>query len=135
MNEVYLPPVTISELVASDHNMVLLKPNHTFPRCKGSLKCVTIRCIGDNEKAAFHSALSAICWEPLFRLETCEEQYAYYHTMISCLMGLCFPHKVVTRHTADKPWVTDGFRCLVRKRQRAHHLCVETEPRRNYCVI
>ena len=82
MNEVYLPPVTISALGASDHNMVLLKLNHTFPRCKGSSKCVTIRCIGDNEKAAFHRALSAICWEPLFRLETCEEQYAYYHTMI-----------------------------------------------------
>ena len=44
----------------------------------------------------------------------------YYNTMISCLMELCFPYKVVTRHTADKPWATDGFRRLVLKRQRAH---------------
>ena len=42
MNKVYLPPVTISEVGASDHNMVLSKPNHTFPRCEGSLKGVTV---------------------------------------------------------------------------------------------
>ena len=25
-----------------------------------------------------------------------------------------------TRHTGDKPWITDGYRLLIRKRQRAH---------------
>ena len=35
-------------------------------------------------------------------------------------MEMCFPTKIVTRHTADKPWVTDWFRDLVRTRQRAH---------------
>ena len=30
------------------------------------------------------------------------------------LMCRCFPNKVVTRHSADKPWVTDGFRALVK---------------------
>ena len=24
------------------------------------------------------------------------------------------------RHTGDKPWITDGYRLLIRKRQRAH---------------
>ena len=38
--------------------------------------------------------------------------------MIS-LMNKFFTDKVVTRHTADKPWVTDYFRCLICKRQRA----------------
>ena len=41
-------------------------------------------------------------------------------TVISNLMEICFPTKIVTRHTADKPWVTDWFRDIVRKRQRAH---------------
>ena len=40
--------------------------------------------------------------------------------MIVCIMQICFPFKVVTRHSADKPWVTDVFRLLVRKRQIAH---------------
>ena len=34
-------------------------------------------------------------------------------------MGTHFPYKSVTRHTADKPWVTDYFRHLIRQRQRA----------------
>ena len=45
-------------------------------------------------------------------------------------MDKCFPSKTVTRHTADKPWVTDGFRSLVRKRQRAHMSGDITQERR-----
>ena len=120
MDNVYMSPVTLSEIGTSDHNMVLLKPGSRLPRSTGSVMRVTIRAMGENEKALFDRALSAVSWEPLFRLDTCEEQYAYYQTMIDCLMQICFPYKVVTRHSAVKPWVTDGFRLLVRKRQRAH---------------
>ena len=56
---------------------------------------VTRRDMGENEKALFDRALSAVSWEPLFRFETCEEQYAYYQTMIDSLMEMCFPYKVV----------------------------------------
>ena len=112
MVEVSTPPVTISELGTSDHSMVLWEP-----------KCsiyVTVRCMGPKEKETFAMALSVIKWEPLYILETCEEQYAYYQTIIDKLMQMCFPTKVVSRHTSDKPWITDSFRALVRKRQRAH---------------
>ena len=44
----------------------------------------------------------------------------YYQTVIDKLIEICFPSKVVTRHTCDKPWITDGYRLLIRKRQRAH---------------
>ena len=44
----------------------------------------------------------------------------YYQTVIDTLIGICLPSKVVTRHTGDKPWNTDGYRLLIRKRQRAH---------------
>ena len=57
--------------------------------------------------------------EPLFLLHTCEEKYNYYKDVVITLMDMCFTNKVVTRHTADKPWVTDYFRCLIRKKQRA----------------
>ena len=40
--------------------------------------------------------------------------------MINNLMEMCFPCKIVTRHTADKPWITDWFINLIRNRQRAH---------------
>ena len=47
---------------------------------------------------------------PLYRLATCEEQYAYYQTIIDTLMQMCFPTKVASRHTSDKPWITDRFK-------------------------
>ena len=40
-------------------------------------------------------------------------------------MCRCFPNKVVTRHSADTPRVTDGFSALVRKNDSMHILCVE----------
>ena len=43
----------------------------------------------------------------------------YYHPINITRMNICFPTKTVTRHTADKPWITDVVRSLVRNRQRA----------------
>ena len=40
--------------------------------------------------------------------------------MIDKLIELCFPSKVVTRHTGDKHLITNGYILLIRKRQRAH---------------
>ena len=66
-----------------------------------------------------YTALSSVRWEPLFLLHTCEEKYNYYKDVVISLMDTFYTNKVVTRHTADKPWVTDYFICLIRKRQRA----------------
>ena len=120
IKNVYMHPVTIAELGTSEHNMVLLKSIDKVPGSTGTVTRVLIQCTDEKEKATFSRALSLINWEPLFRLDTCEEQYVYYQTMIECLMDTCFPYKHVTRHTADKLWVTDGFRQMVRKRQHAH---------------
>ena len=54
--------------------------------------------------------------EGRLRMRSCEEQFTFYKTVIDQLMCQCFPNKVVTRHSADKLWVTNGFRALVRKR-------------------
>ena len=82
MDTLYMSPITLSELGKSDHNMVLLKPGGSLPCSTGSVMRVTTRAMGENEKALFDRALSAVSWEPLFRLETCEEQYAYYQTIL-----------------------------------------------------
>ena len=98
----------------------LLKPKAKSSVDTGCVTRLTVRCMGPNEKATFNMALSAIKLEPLFRLDSCADEYSYYQTVISNLIEICFPTKVVSRHTADKPWVTDWFRDLVRKRQPAH---------------
>ena len=79
-----------------------------------------VKSMGTKEKATFELAVSLIKWEPLNRLDSCNAKYVYYQTVIDKLIELCFPSKVVTRHTGDKPWITDGYRLLNRKRQRAH---------------
>ena len=63
------------------------------------------------------------------------DQYSYYQTVICNLMEICFPTKIVTRHTADQPGVTDWFRDIVRKRQRAHVSGDLNQAHNIYCVI
>ena len=62
MDNVFMSPVTLSELGTSDHNMVLLKPGISLPGSTGSVMRVTIRAMGENEKAWFDRALSAVSW-------------------------------------------------------------------------
>ena len=70
--------VTISELGSSNHNMVLFKPKAKNSVDTGCVTRLIVRCMGPNEKATFNMALSAIKWEPLFRLDSCADQYSYY---------------------------------------------------------
>ena len=59
-------------------------------------------------------------WEPLYRLDSYNGTYVCYQTVIDKLIEICFPSKVVTRHTGGRHWITHGYRLLIRKRQRAH---------------
>ena len=120
MNGLYSTPVSISELGSSDHCMVLWKPDRGSPDIRGNVTRVAVKCMGPSEKAAFAMGVASIRWEPLFRLTTCEEKYSYYQTIVKSLMEHCFPIKIVTRHTSDKPCITDQFRNLIHKRQRAY---------------
>ena len=142
MNMVYSKPVTVAELGTSDHNMVLLKPSSKRTLDTGNMTRTHVNSMGTKEKATFELALSFIKWEPLYRLDSCNGKYVYCQTVIDKLIELCFPSKGVTRQTGDKPWITDGYRLLIRKRQRAHmrgdiikaRLCAIklTEQQRNY---
>ena len=49
MENVYMSPVTLSELETSDHNVVLLKQGSSLPRRTGSVMRVTIGVMGENE--------------------------------------------------------------------------------------
>ena len=86
----------------------------------GNMTRMSVKSMGAKEKATFELALSLIKWEPLYRLDSCNEKYVYYQTVIDKLIEICFPSKVVTRHRGDKLWITDGYRLLIRKRQHAH---------------
>ena len=86
----------------------------------GNMTRMSVKSMGAKEKTTFELALSLIKWEHLCRLDSCNAKYVYYQTVIDKRIEICFPSKVVTRHTGDKHWITDGYRLLIRKRQRAH---------------
>ena len=108
MNMVCSKPVTVAEMGTSDHNMVLLKPSSKMTVDTGNTTRISVKSMGAKEKATFELALSLIKWEPLYRLDSCNEQYVYYQTVIDKLIEIWFLSKVVTRHTGDQPLITDG---------------------------
>ena len=69
--------------------------------------------MSSDNRAKFSAMLSAVRWETMFRMRSCEEQFTFNQTVIDQLMCRCFPNKVVTRHSADKLWVTDGFQARI----------------------
>ena len=80
----------------------------------------TTRYTSQNARTIFARSRNLQCrWEPLNRLETYEEQNAIYLNVMDDLIQHSFPLKSVTRHSADKPRVTDNVRSLIRKRKRA----------------
>ena len=85
----------------------------------GNIQRAVVRRCTTHEKAAFSSALSRVRWEHLYAMATCEEQFNFFQRTIEELMDTHFPYKSVTRHSADKPWVTDYFGHPIRQRQPA----------------
>ena len=119
MDPVYDTPVVLDTLGTSDHRMVLLEPSCDAMLDTGNIQRAVVRRFTANEKAAFASARSHVSWERLYAMATCEEQFNFFQRTMEELTDILFPYKSVTRHIADKPWVTDYFRHLIRQRQRA----------------
>ena len=118
MSPVYGLPSVIDELGTSDHTMVLLVPAWYPTLDTGMVQNIVTRRMGKTERAVFISILAQIRWEYLYTLPTCEEQFTFLQETVDHLLDICCPFKTVTRHSTDKLRVTDGFRHLIRQRQR-----------------
>ena len=78
-----------------------------------------IRRMGATELISFASAMCRVRREYMYAMDSCEQQFQLFQETMTELIDTCFPLKTVTRHSSDKPWVTDRFRHLIRQRQRA----------------
>ena len=119
MDKLYRSPVTSCPIGSADHDVVICQPYFNSDFKKGHSQIVHTRVMGHNERVMFATDLQRVKWEVLYRLPTCEDQLQYFTTTIHELIEKHFPQKTVTRHTSDKPWVTDRFRDLIRRRQQA----------------
>lgn len=52
-------------------------------------------------------------------MDSCERQFCAFQDIVSDLMTVHFPEKLVKVHEKDKPWITEQFRLAMRERQKA----------------
>ena len=103
----------------ANHNVVIYEPLVDLKFISGHRQIFTTKVMGQNERVMFASDLKKIKWEDLYHLPSCEEQLQMFTSNINELTDKHFPTKTVVRHTTDKPWVSDRFRDLIRRRQHA----------------
>ena len=63
--------------------------------------------------------LKRLDWRPLFILQDCATIVDCFYSTILSLLDYYLPIIKITKWSTDTPWVTPGFRRLVRNRQRA----------------
>jgi len=96
---------------ALKHN-IAVGPNH-------KIIYVTVRSNDANGKASFAEALRNANWALLYRMNDCNEMLNFFYGNVSCLLNFYLPLHVCRRHGADKPWIDDNFRMLIKQRQYA----------------
>jgi len=64
-------------------------------------------------------ALQHLNWTPLYHMNSIHNQIDYFYTTLTALLDQYLPYRKVTKSTADKPWVLQQFKDLIRQRQRA----------------
>ena len=70
-------------------------------------------------KAILCHQLKHFDWRILYTLDSCADMVSYFYSVILSLLNHHLPVIKVRKCTTDKPWVTSGFRELIKKRQRA----------------
>lgn len=119
MSQFYKTPEILPGIGASDHNAVLFTPDDAPSYDKGHISQKIGRKYDKNEKALFAHEIQEIRWEPLYHMKTCEEQFNFFHKIITDLINRWFPLKCIKRHTGDKPWITPQFKELIHLRQKS----------------
>ena len=60
-----------------------------------------VRTTGKNEKSLFVYAISQVDWTPMYRMDTCEAQFAFFDTIVETFRETFFPLKIVRSHSKD----------------------------------
>ena len=82
---------------------------------------VSRRCQGNKERAALCRVIQAVNWEPLYQMQSCQEQFTVFETVMNNLIDEYLPVKKMKHNSNDHPWITDEFHSLVGLRQFYFH--------------
>jgi hypothetical protein len=115
----YLVPVTIPNIASSDHCAVTLFPLSRRPAAGCGYVTVTRRSNSTNGKNLLAQALLNFDWDALRAVDDIDLKVTYFNSCVGTLIDFFLPRYTVNRRTDDKPWITDKFQCLIRRRQQA----------------
>ena len=110
-------PVILPAIGKSDHQTVMAYSTSNPDWLPGEDITVHRRVCDRNSKILLAHALKNFNWCSLYRMDFCDDMLTYFTdvltAMLDCYMPLCpFKH-----HSSEKPWVSDSFRQLIRRRQ------------------
>ena len=105
----------------SDHHAFMCKPKHTIKYDKGHTRTEKKRIMGRNEKSLFAHAVSQVDWTPMYQMDSCEVQFAFFDTIMETFIDTYLPFKTTSTHSKDKSWITPDFKSLIMQRQSALH--------------
>ena len=113
----YSTPAKLPAVGSSDHAAILMQASNN-PNYKPGTDIVVSRRVCDhNSKVLLAHELANINWTALYQMELCEDMLTYFYNTVKTVYDAYLPVCSFKRHSSDKPWVTDKFRLLIRRRQ------------------
>ena len=108
----------ISPIGHSDHNSIVLKP---LPANSygGTRSTRLIRDSRTINRRIVSDHLSKVNWLPLHYMESCDEQFQYFSTIVDNIINEHLPWKQIKIDSSDKSWITSEIKSLISERQTA----------------
>ena len=116
MSSYYQKPIHQPGVGLSAHHVMTLSPEMSaFKRPVTTL--VKRRKQGPKERAMLIRAVDKVNWTPLYLLPSCDEKLFAFYDVINDLMNSFIPFRTLKTNSNDKPWITEDFQKLIKKRQ------------------
>ena len=110
----YNIPDVVPPVGFSDHNSILLTPlNH----CKNSRTVRFIRDAHPANRRLIAEVLSHISWSSMYHMNSCNEQFQYFSSVVNGIVEKYLPLKRTKLHSSDKPRISSEIKDLIPKRQ------------------
>ena len=119
-NKYYKDPVSLPNIGKSDHLCVLYEPiaNRNIPKSKNK---TTTRIFHKSAIREFGAWLTKFNWNILFMISDVNQKIAYFFEIMWFMIDKFFPPIQVVVADNDKKWITKKIKCLIARRQKAHH--------------
>lgn len=118
LSQYYGEPAILPPLGSSDHSCIFLLPTGNKAPSLPTTQSERRDCRPSNKSALF-SSLQAVNWTPLYRLNSCENQFQNFQSLVTEAIKTHLPTRIVKLHPTDKPWLTSDIKAAIKKRQRA----------------